>query len=260
MKKVLLAALLLAGGMRGNAQDFAQYVNPMIGTGDHGHVFVGANVPFGMVNAGPTQLETGWDWCSGYHESGKKIIGFGQMHLSGTGCGDLGDIGLMPAYGNPELSREGLASPYRHETEVAAPGYYKVKLDRSGIDVELTATARVALYRFTYPKGSNNARIVIDLENTVGDETREARVVPVDEFTLMGYRRSSGWASNQMVYFCINCIFCNDIIYIYHFTLLSTAVYSAYSLFYSHGIPWKVIIYHHIAELIIQSLRANFCK
>ena len=203
MKKMFLATILLAGGMQGYAQDYAQYVNPMIGTGDHGHVFVGANVPFGMVNAGPTQIETGWDWCSGYHESGKKIIGFAQMHLSGTGCGDLGDIGLMPAYGNPELSREGLASPYRHETEVATPGYYKVKLDRSGIDAEMTATARVALYRFTFPKGSNNARIVIDLENTVGDDTREARVVPVDEFTLMGYRRSSGWASNQMVYFCI---------------------------------------------------------
>ena len=73
------------------------FVEPMIGSGDHGHVFVGANVPYGMVNAGPTQLETGWDWCSGYHYDGRRIVGFAQMHLSGTGCGDLGDIALMPA-------------------------------------------------------------------------------------------------------------------------------------------------------------------
>ena len=108
-RKVILLGLLLAAmtqveGRAADAQtgasasdNLAQYVDPKIGTGDHGHVFMGANVPFGMVNAGPTQIETGWDWCSGYHESGKKIIGFGQMHLSGTGCGDLGDIGLMPA-------------------------------------------------------------------------------------------------------------------------------------------------------------------
>jgi putative alpha-1,2-mannosidase len=136
--KFLLLGLLLAVTAKADdnanaTENLAQYVNPVIGTGDHGHVFVGANVPFGMVNAGPTQLETGWDWCSGYHESGKKIIGFGQMHLSGTGCGDLGDIGLMPAYGDVELSREGIASEYRHETEVTVPGYYRVLLDRFGI-------------------------------------------------------------------------------------------------------------------------------
>ena len=101
--KFFLLGLMFA--VTAQAENFAEYVNPVIGTGDHGHVFVGANVPFGMVNAGPTQIETGWDWCSGYHESGKKIIGFAQMHLSGTGCGDLGDIGLMPAYGDLELSR-----------------------------------------------------------------------------------------------------------------------------------------------------------
>ena len=116
-RKFLLLGLLLA--VAAQAEDRAvearlganasvslvKYVDPRIGTGDHGHVFVGASVPFGMVNAGPNQIETGWDWCSGYHESGKKIIGFAQMHLSGTGCGDLGDIGLMPAYGDVELSR-----------------------------------------------------------------------------------------------------------------------------------------------------------
>ena len=207
-----LLALILVAGITGQAQEaaenasaenFVKYVNPMIGTGDHGHVFLGASVPYGMVNAGPTQYERGWDWCSGYHYDGKKIIGFGQMHLSGTGCGDLGDIGLMPAYGDVELTREGLGSEYRHDKELCIPGYYRVLLDRFGIQAEMTATARVGFYRFTYPKGSNNARLIIDLENTVGDQTLESRVMPVDDFTLVGYRRSSGWASNQMVYFCM---------------------------------------------------------
>ena len=214
-RKVILLGLLLAAmtqveGRAADAQtgasaseNLAKYVDPKIGTGDHGHVFMGANVPFGMVNAGPTQIETGWDWCSGYHESGKKIIGFGQMHLSGTGCGDLGDIGLMPAYGDVELTREGIASDYRHETEMAVPGYYRVLLDRFSIMAEVTATERTALYRFTFPRGSNNARIIIDLENTIGDEARDTRVIPVDDYTLMGYRRSHGWANDQIVYFCM---------------------------------------------------------
>ncbi len=199
--KFILTFLLM--GLTASAENLAKYVNPFIGTGDHGHVFMGASVPFGMVNAGPTQLEQGWDWCSGYHYTGKKIIGFAQMHLSGTGCGDLGDISLMPTYGDVELSRKGLASDYTHESEVSVPGYYRVRLDRFGILAEMTATKRVALYRFTYPRGSNNARLVIDLENTVGDDATETRVVPVDEFTLMGYRRSSGWARDQRVYFCM---------------------------------------------------------
>lgn len=199
--KILLLGLLLSTSVQ--AENLAQYVDPRIGTGDHGHVFMGASVPFGMVNAGPTQLETGWDWCSGYHETGKKIIGFGQMHLSGTGCGDLGDIGLMPTYGTVPYTREGLASDYRHETEVAVPGYYRVMLDRFSIMAEMTATARTALYRFTFPKGSNNASIIIDLENTIGDDARDTRVVPVDDYTLLGYRRSHGWANDQTVFFCM---------------------------------------------------------
>lgn len=203
MKKCYLTTALLLCAPMAWAQGLTQYVDPRIGTGDHGHVFMGANVPFGMVNAGPTQLEMGWDWCSGYHQNGKKIIGFAQMHLSGTGCTDLGDISLMPTYGDVELSREGLASEYKHESEVAVPGYYRVTLDRFGIQAEMTATQRVGLYCFTYPRGSNNARVVIDLENTVGDNTREARVVPLDEYTLVGYRRSSGWAYDQHIYFCI---------------------------------------------------------
>lgn len=186
-----------------HAQRLTDYVDPMIGSADHGHVFVGASVPFGMVNVGPTQLKTGWDWCSGYHYSGDSIVGFAQTHLSGTGCSDLGDIALKPAVGAVELSREGLASSYDHETESVFPGYYKVILDDSKILCEMTATRRVAFHRYTWARGAGRARIVIDLMNGIGDRMREARIMQMDDQTLVGYRNSHGWANDQQVYFCI---------------------------------------------------------
>ncbi len=185
------------------SQRFVDYVDPMIGTGNHGHVFVGANVPQGMVNTGPTQLNSGWDWCSGYHYDGDSIVGFAQLHLSGTGCGDLGDIALMPIMQEVELTREGLASAYSHDKEEVRPGYYSVVLEQWNIKAELTATARVALHRYTFPRGSNNARIVIDLENGIQDHLAEARIYQLDEFTLAGYRMSRGWAPHQQIYFYI---------------------------------------------------------
>ena len=187
MKHVTLFLILVSLSLGLPAQRLTDYVDPLIGSGDHGHVFVGANVPQGMVNVGPTQLETGWDWCSGYHYDGKKIVGFAQMHLSGTGCSDLGDVALMPTLQEVELSREGLATTFSHEKELVRPGYYGVILDRGNIKAEMTATKRVALHRYTFPRGSNNARIVIDLENAVGDRLRQSRIYQVDDFTLAGY-------------------------------------------------------------------------
>lgn len=178
-------------------------VNPLIGSGDHGHVFVGANVPQGMVNVGPTQLEMGWDWCSGYHYDGRQIVGFSQMHLSGTGCSDLGDIALMPTLQEVELTREGLATTFSHEREHVEPGYYGVILDRGNIRCEMTATRRVALHKYTFGRGSNNARIVIDLENGVGDRRVLSRIYQIDEHTLGGFRISHGWANRQQLYFLI---------------------------------------------------------
>ena len=202
MKRIVLLTLILQSAL-GQAQRLTDYVDPMIGTGDHGHVFVGANVPQGMVNVGPTQLETGWDWCSGYHYDGKRIVGFGQLHLSGTGCSDLGDLALMPALQEVELSREGLATTFSHEREEVRPGYYSVILDRGNIKAEMTATARVAFHRYTFPRGSNNARIIIDLLNAVGDSRMESRIYKLDESTLAGFRISHGWAGRQQLYFLI---------------------------------------------------------
>ncbi|MBQ0049411.1 MAG: GH92 family glycosyl hydrolase [Bacteroidales bacterium] len=206
MKKYLLAlaaACCLSSVAQETEKSVLNDVDPMIGSADHGHVFVGAHVPFGMVNVGPTQLKTGWDWCSGYHYSCDEIVGFAHTHLSGTGCSDLGDIALMPSYGELELSREGLASTFDRKTEVVAPGYYGVQLDRGHISCQLTATRRVAMHRYHWPHGTRDARITIDLLNGIGDRLTEARMVQMDDQTVVGYRISHGWANEQHVYFCI---------------------------------------------------------
>ena len=184
------------------APSLTQYVDPRIGTGDHGHVFVGANVPFGMVNAGPTQLETGWDWCSGYHEKGTKIVGFAQTHLSGTGCSDLGDVAIMPVTGDVTFSREGLATPYSHENEEVRPGYYSVLLDNK-IRTEITAGSRNAMYRITYPQEATTQSLIIDLENGVGDRVLNSRLTFVNDTLCVGYRISHGWANVQHCYFAM---------------------------------------------------------
>ena len=107
----LLTALLALATLVGcateapNATDYAAKVNPKIGSGGHGHVFVGANVPFGMTQVGPTSITQEWDWCSGYHDSENSVIGFSHTHLSGTGCGDLFDVTLMPVMGEVEYGR-----------------------------------------------------------------------------------------------------------------------------------------------------------
>ncbi|MBO4753880.1 MAG: GH92 family glycosyl hydrolase [Bacteroidales bacterium] len=201
MKKLAAIAMAIMAASSLFAENWTQYVDPTIGTGDHGHVFLGANVPQGMVNAGPTQTKVGWDWCSGYHESCDSIVGFAQLHLSGTGCSDLGDVALMPVCGDVELSRLGIASPFRHETEVTQPGYYSVLLDRFNINCEVTATSRVALYRFSWRENKNDRRVIVDLENGVGDRMLQARLEQVDDHTIVGYRISHGWTSHQEVYF-----------------------------------------------------------
>ncbi|MCR5780471.1 MAG: GH92 family glycosyl hydrolase [Bacteroidaceae bacterium] len=205
MKKysLLLFMAVAAGNLFAavnQTQSLTSYVDPRIGSGDHGHVFVGANVPFGMVNAGPTQIESGWDWCSGYHESGTKIVGFAQTHLSGTGCSDLGDIAIMPAIKELGLSRQGLATTFSHEQEEVRPGYYSIVLPESGIRTEITASQRTAMYRFTFPEGSHH-HLYVDLENGVDDELLWGRLTQIDPYTYVGYRVSHGWSNVQHCYF-----------------------------------------------------------
>ena len=125
-------------------KDYAQYVNPFIGTGGHGHTFPGATTPFGMVQVSPdTRVDGSWDGCGGYHYSDSVIYGFSHTHLSGTGCSDYGDIMLMPMMGAPSFDKKIYSSKYSHKNESSSAGYYSVKLLDDNIDVELTATTRV---------------------------------------------------------------------------------------------------------------------
>lgn len=189
-------------------ENLTQYVDPFIGTGDHGHVFMGANVPFGLVQLGPTQFSQGWDWCSGYHYSDSTIIGFGHMHLSGTGIGDLGDIALMPATGEVKNTRgklpdesTGIYSYFSHDKEKAKPGYYSVHLDRFNIDVELTATKRVGFHKYTFPE-SADSKVIFDLEHGIGwDSPAEGNLIQENDTVVSGYRYSKGWAKDQRIFF-----------------------------------------------------------
>jgi predicted alpha-1,2-mannosidase len=188
--------------------NLTQHVDPYIGSGFHGHVFVGANVPFGAVQLGPTQISEGWDWCSGYHYSDSIIIGFAHTHLSGTGIGDLGDILMMPTTGAIKLTKgkvqsleSGYASMYSHSEEKVRPGYYAVALQRYGINVELTATERVGFHRYTFPQ-TEEAHIVIDLKEGIGwDGPVETHLEYVNDSTIAGYRYSKGWAEDQRIFF-----------------------------------------------------------
>lgn len=192
-------------------QAFAQeslidWVDQHIGSGDHGHVFVGANVPFGMVNVGPTQYKTGWDYCSGYHYDGDEIIGFGHLHLSGTGSYDLGDITLTPTTQDLEYTRKGIASAYQHANEELHPGYYRVILDRDNVKAEMTCTNRVAFHRYTFP--SSRAHVIINLRDAVqgsvtSNTVKESSIYFIDNYTLAGYRINKCWATNRKTFFCI---------------------------------------------------------
>ncbi len=188
--------------------DLTQFVDPRIGTGGHGHVFYGANVPYGFIQLGPTSIPQSWDWVSGYHVSDSTVIGFPHTHLSGTGIGDLHDINVMPVVGEVTYSR-GDASSYEtglwsysdRSKEVVTPGYYRTHLSRYNVDVELTATKRVGFHKYTF-LGNESPAIVFDMVNGgCWDKTTEAVIRVVNDSTVSGYRYSKGWADDQRVFF-----------------------------------------------------------
>lgn len=208
MKKTLallfiLTSLILKPATSVAQNDYASKVNPFIGTGGHGHTYPGASAPFGMVQLSPDTRLDGWDGCSGYHYSDSVIYGFSHTHLSGTGVSDYGDILLMPivtekkynVFDNNEYS-----SKFSHANESATAGYYSVTLDKFNIKVELTATQRAGLHRYTFPK-TKKATVVIDLKHR--DEVLDSYLVVVNDSTLKGLRRSKAWAVDQYVYFYI---------------------------------------------------------
>lgn len=189
-------------------EDLTQFVDPRIGTGGHGHVFYGANVPYGFVQLGPTSIPQSWDWVSGYHVSDSTVIGFPHTHLSGTGIGDLHDINVMPVVGDVTYARgdttsydTGFWSYSDRSKEMVTPGYYRTHLSRYNVDVELTATKRVGFHKYTFLQKERPA-VVFDMVNGgCWDKTTEAVIRIVNDSTLSGYRYSTGWADDQRIFF-----------------------------------------------------------
>jgi predicted alpha-1,2-mannosidase len=187
------------------AKSPADFVNPFIGTAEHGHVFPGATVPFGMMQLSPDTRDSGWDGSSGYHYSDSSILGFSHNHLTGTGCADLGNILLMPTVGALKLvpgtkPGEGYRARFSHDNESARPGYYEVFLPDYQVKVELTATARAGFHRYTFPE-SDAAHMVVDLQHGVGNNVLEAQLTIEDSRTVSGYRKSDGWGGDKIYYF-----------------------------------------------------------
>ena len=203
---IIFLAFLLTGFhcKRNEIDDLAAFVDPFIGTGGHGHTYPGASLPFGMVQLSPDTRLTGWDGCSGYHYSDNTIYGFSHTHLSGTGISDYGDILFMPTNGDIRLQngysgeKKGYGSIFSHSKEKASPGYYAVRLNDYGIEVELTVTKRAGFHKYIFPK-NDRSNILIDL--THRDQVIESFINIIDDSTIEGMRRSSAWAEDQVVYF-----------------------------------------------------------
>ena len=181
----------------------SKWVNPRIGTGGHGHVFYGADVPFGYVQLGPTQPTQGWDWCSGYHDSDSVLIGFGHQHLSGTGIGDLGDIALLPV-----TRRDQRHVIFSHDDESVTPGLYTITLRDNGkayVRVKLTATKRTGMHSYYFNSDQDSVLLRLDLGQGIGwDSPKEMMMKQVSPQRIVGYRFSSGWARDQKVFFVMD--------------------------------------------------------
>ena len=205
MKQVLLSLAILLT-LTANAQEsLINYVNPFIGTGGHGHTFPGATVPFGMVQLSPDTRLEGWDGCGGYHFTDEVVYGFSHTHLSGTGIPDYADVLLMPFTGKVNFNNGadgevGYSSPFDKKVEIAQPNYYFTHLTDDDIEVELTATERTGLHKYTF-KRDGERQILIDLIHR--DKVTDAYLKQVNEYELEGYRHSEDWAKNQLLYFVI---------------------------------------------------------
>jgi len=210
MKKViwLMAALAFVAActcpFKGHEKDLTQYVNPFIGCAENGHTFPGACYPFGMIQASPDTGNCTWTYCSGYMYLDEKIWGFSQTHLNGTGCPDLGDVQLQPFTG--ALERENYHSAYKKESQKAKPGYYAVTLEDFGVDVELTASPRVAFHRYTY-KSPAPARLLVDLQYGIvsGKEALKSHILASDvtaedAYTISGHNQARAWVTRHYYY------------------------------------------------------------
>lgn len=205
----------------------SRYIDPYIGTGGHGHTFLGVTYPFGAVQIGPNNLNKGWDWCSGYHYSDSVVVGFSHLHLNGTGCTGGGDLMFMPYTGalktTPGVQQnptQGYGSHYSHDREKVSAGYYSLFLDDYDVNVELTASKRVAFHRYAFPEKKISKQVMINLKDANGARATETFMEQKDAYTICGYRFSKGWSPSQRIYF--------------------TAVFSE---------PVKLVLYNHDTEV-----------
>lgn len=206
MKNIL--PLLMALVLYACSPSYSSYVNPMIGTGGHGHTYPGATVPNGMVQLSPDTRLVGWDACSGYHYSDSTIIGFSHTHLNGTGIGDYADILFMPTVecdrlvaGVDTIPGSGYRSRFSHANEFARPGYYSVLLDDYNVRAELTATLRAGMHRYTFPC-TDQAAVLVDLTHLLRNQKNlDLELRMIDDRRIEGMKISRGWAKYQPVYF-----------------------------------------------------------
>lgn len=188
-------------------QNYAELVNPFIGTGGHGHTYPGVSEPFGMMQLSPDSRLTGWDGCGGYHYTDEVIYGFSHTHLSGTGVSDYGDLLIFPFTGEDKWENayrkgadEGYGSKFTHKEEEAHAGYYSVLLQDDNIKCELTTTTRCGYHRYYYPEGKTK-KVIIDLEHR--DRKFDSDLIFLNDSTLVGKRLSDAWAREQHFYFTI---------------------------------------------------------
>ncbi|PKP35545.1 MAG: hypothetical protein CVU00_01980 [Bacteroidetes bacterium HGW-Bacteroidetes-17] len=204
---VLMISVMISSCSQ-QGKTIVEYVNPFIGTDGHGHTYPGAALPFGMVQLSPDTRKDNWDACSGYHYSDSTIMGFSHTHLSGTGVGDYGDIRLMPTVGEVQLfpgeeknPSSGYRSSFSHKSETASPGFYSVHLDEYDIKVELTVDERFGFHKYIFPE-INQANVIIDLTEAVtSDKINDLGIKILDHKSIVGYRKTQGWAKDQQIYF-----------------------------------------------------------
>lgn len=207
VKIIILIIGLAISACDKKTEHYISYVNPMIGTGGHGHTFPGATTPFGMVQLSPSNDFKAWDWCSGYHYSDTVLKGFAHTHISGAGLAGLGDILFMPTKGNPTVKpgteknpESGYRSRFSHNREKASPGYYRVHLDDYNVEAELTATPRVGIHRYTFLDGGLS-NIIIDPTHCIAESVYGTEVEIVSDTEIRGYKHSNGEGGNRKVYF-----------------------------------------------------------
>ena len=204
LKIFVLLGLMLSFVFSLKAQDnLSKYIDPMIGTGGHGHTFPGAATPFGMIQLSPDNGRGDWDWVSGYHYSSDYIAGFSHLHLLGTGIGDWLDIAVMPLLKPVEEDVVDTRTFFSHKNEKATAGRYQVKLD-NGIGADLTVTPRVGYHHYSFPEGTEEPTLRLDLHHAYNwDKPIETEIEVLNDSTIIGKRISKGWAARQSVFFAL---------------------------------------------------------